>query len=138
MEANKTRIRMGRIIYFVLAILFTLCVVTQFYFAGLAVFLDAAAWMKHMMFVHLFGFNVPLIMLIFAVIGALPRNAYWQLFVVLVCIFLLYFTANMNAPLPWVGPLHVIIAILLFVLSCSLVVSTWNVIRNHSERKDAK
>lgn len=125
MKANKNRKKFGRIIYFILASLFTVCIITQFYLAGVATFLDAGAWMKHMMFVHLFGFHLPIFMLIGALIGALPRQTFLQLFGVFVSIFLMYFTANMNSIAPWVGPLHVIIAIFLFTLSCVIVFSSW-------------
>lgn len=121
MEVN-VRIRTGRVIYLILAIFFTLCILAQIYLAGMAVFLNPAVWPKHTMFVHLFGFNLPVFMLIFAMVGSLPRWAYWQLFGLFVSIFLMYFTANM---LPWFGPLHPVMAILLFVLSSWTVLKTW-------------
>lgn len=137
MEVNDTRIRVGRIIYFTLAIVFTLCIIAQVFFAGMAIFLNTGAWMKHIMFVHLFGFNVPFLMFIFAVIGAMPRWAYWQLFGVLVSIFLMYFTANIKGVLPWFGPMHVVIAFLLFALSWSIVLKTWNLfIENQKESNE--
>lgn len=128
LNGNKSRIRIGRIIYLILAILFTLCIFTQIYLAGMAIFMNPAVWLKHMMFVHLFGFNVPIFMLIFAFIGALPRWAYWQLFGIFTSIFLMYFSANMRTNFPWIGPLHVIIAILLLGLSCLVVGKTWTLI----------
>ena len=62
LEVNDTRIRVGRIIYFTSAIIFTLCIIAQVFFAGMAIFLNPGAWMNHMIFVHLFGFNVPVLM----------------------------------------------------------------------------
>lgn len=136
LEVNDTRICVGRIIYFTLAIVFTLCIIAQVFFAGMAIFLNTGAWMKHIMFVHLFGFNVPFLMFIFAVIGAMPRWAYWQLFGVLVSIFLMYFTANIKVILPWMGALHPVIGILLFVLSYSIVLKSWNLIMEHQKGKN--
>lgn len=134
---NK-RIYFGRIIYFILALLFALCIIIQFYFTGLATFIDGSAWMKHMMFVHLFGFNLPIIMLIFAIIGRFPRIVYWQLFGVFISIFLMYFTVNFNSIIRWVGPLHVIVAILLFILSWFIVIKAWEFTFNNKqmERKE--
>ena len=134
MKVNNTRVRVGRIIYFIFAILFALCIIAQIYFAGVAIFLDGSAWTKHMMFVHLFGFNIPVLMLIFALVGALPRWAYFQLTGVFISIFLMYFTANIKTILPWIGPLHVIMALLLFVLSWSIVLKTWKLIFKGSEK----
>ncbi|MBW8351269.1 hypothetical protein K0H71_17770 [Bacillus sp. IITD106] len=131
----NTRVKIGRIIYFILAIMFALCIVTQVYFAGVAIFLDGAAWTKHRMFVHLFGFNLPIFMLIFAFVGSLPRWVYWQLFGVFVTIFLMYFTANIKTILPWIGPMHVIVAILLFVLSWFIVLKTGKLIFTRRETK---
>lgn len=133
MEFNNTRIRVGRIIYLTLAIIFTLCIIAQVFFAGMAIFLYPVDWTKHMMFVHLFGFNLPILMLIVAYVGAFPRWAYWQLFGILIAIFLMYFTANIGAALSWLGTIHPVIAIMLFVLSCSIVSKTWKLIFKHKK-----
>lgn len=133
MKTNHTRIRVGRMTYLILAILFTICILVQLYLAGIAIFMDSAVWMKHMMFVHLFGFNVPIFMLVFAFVGAMPRWAYWQLFGIFVSIFLMYFTANMRTAFPWIGPMHVVIAVLLLVLSCSIVIKTWALFKTKTE-----
>lgn len=125
--------RVGRMTYLILAILFTICILVQLYLAGIAIFMDSAVWIKHMMFVHLFGFNVPIFMLVFAFVGVMPRWAYWQLFGIFVSIFLMYFTANMRTVFPWIGPMHVVIAILLFVLSCSIVIKTWTLFKTKTE-----
>ncbi len=137
METNK-RVKYARMIYFILAILFTLCIIVQFYLAGVATFLNAEAWIKHVLFVHLFGFNLPIFMLIFAIIGALPQWAYWQLFGVFASIFLMYFTVNVNTIAPWFGPLHIIVGILLFTLSCAIAFKSWHFFFKHTKRKQEK
>lgn len=131
MEVNKTRIRVGRIIFFTFTTLFTICILVQIYLAGVAIFINPGAWVKHMMFVHLFGFNLPILMIIFAVVGSMPRWAYWRLFGILVSTFLMYFTVHINAIFPWMGPIHPILAVLLFVLSCSVFIKTWHLINNN-------
>lgn len=138
MKSNSIRIRAGRIIYFILAILFTLCTMTQFFFAGTAIFMYPADWMKHVMFVHLFGFNLPIFMLIFAFIGSLPRSSYWQIFTIMTGIFLMYFTANVRVGLPWAATLHPVIGLLLFLLSCFIVLKSWKFIFSHKKSEGEK
>ena len=125
-----TRIRSGRIIFLALTTLFTTCILVQVYLAGMAIFSTPGAWVKHTMFVHLFGFNLPVLMVIFALVGSMPRWAYWKLFGILVSTFLMYFTAHM----PWLGPIHPVLALLLFVLSCSIIIKTWGLIINNIGR----
>ncbi|SES90238.1 hypothetical protein SAMN05421676_10265 [Salinibacillus kushneri] len=125
METINLRVRIGRIVYLILAILFALSVVIQIFLAGMAIFISPVNWMKHMIFVHLFGFNIPIFMFIFAFIGALPRFAYWQLLGMLTLIFLMYFTANITTALPWLGAMHPVFGVLLFVLSYKTVRKIW-------------
>lgn len=96
MNETKSRIRIGRYIYFILAILFSLCIGVQIYFAGLAIFENPLHWMKHLTFAHQFGFNLPILILIFAIIGGLPRWA-WQILGIPVSVFLIYFTARSSS-----------------------------------------
>lgn len=130
---HKTRIRVGRIIFLPFTTLFTICILVQIYLVGIAIFVNPGAWVKHMMFIHLFGFNLPILMVIFAVVGSVPRWAYWKLFGIMVSTFLMYFTVHINAILPWMGPIHPVLAILLFVLSYSIFIKTWGLINNNRE-----
>ncbi|MFC5465174.1 DUF6220 domain-containing protein [Lederbergia graminis] len=107
----------GRIIYFILLSVFFLTVVTQFFLAGLAIFVDPINWSRHTTLIHLVGFNIPLFLLLFAFIGKLPRWAYWNIFGLLVGVFGMYFTANITASIRWLGALHPVLAILLFIIS---------------------
>lgn len=124
---ESKRFKIGRFGFLSLSVLFALCIFTQILLAGIALFVDARAWMQHIMFVHFFGFNIPIFMLVFAIIGAFPRRTYWQLFGIFISIFLMYFTVNMNAHASWLGPFHVIIAVLLFMLSCYTVLTSWKI-----------
>lgn len=132
---NTTRIRVGRNGYFILASLFALCIIIQFFFAGTAIFMYPVDWQKHVMFVHLFGFNLPIFMLLFAFIGRLPRLAYWQTFGILAGIFFMYFTANIRGQFPWAATLHPVFGILLFLLSSYTVVKSWQSIYNNKKLK---
>ena len=89
----------------------------QLFFAGLATFGNPEYWLNHVSFVHWFGLNLPVFLLIFAWIGALPRGAYWQVLGLVGFVFAMYFTANMTSQAQWVGALHPVIAILLTALS---------------------
>ncbi|WP_099156654.1 DUF6220 domain-containing protein [Virgibacillus ndiopensis] len=130
---KTARIRFGRIIYFILAALFTFCVATQLFLAGAATFVSPVNWMHHITFVHLFGFNLPIFMLLFAFIGAMPKWAYWQLAGLFVLIFSMYFTANMTANLPWIGAIHPVLAALLLIFSCVMITKTFKFIFNKEE-----
>jgi Family of unknown function (DUF6220) len=135
MKLSK-RIRFGRISYLTLAIIFAVCTIIQIFIAGLAIFVNPVNWTKHFLFVHLFGFNTPLFMLVMAFIGRMPRWAYWQIFGLLVCIFSMYFTANSRGAFPWAGAAHPVIATLLFILSLTIVIKTWHLIFKKSSEKE--
>ena len=56
--------KIGRMVFFLLSVLFVLCVLVQFWFAGMAVFVQPGHWRSHVLFVHIFGFSLPLLMLL--------------------------------------------------------------------------
>ncbi len=126
----STANRIGRMIYFFLLSLFLLSIVLQFFFTGLAVFVHPENWIKHTMFVHIFGFNIPIFLFLFAYVGRFPRWAYWDVFGLLLGIFGMYFTANITVKIPWIGALHPIIAIILFLIAYQALKRTvfllWN------------
>lgn len=91
---------------------FVACIVIQTFLAGLAVFTDASHWNNHKVFVHIFEF-IPIVMLITAFIGKLPKVLRWQSLALFLLTYSQYFTAN----LPQAGALHPVIALVLFWLS---------------------
>lgn len=125
MQTISSRVRVGRIVYLALAIVFALSVIAQFLFAGMAIFISPANWMKHVTFVHLFGFNVPIFMLVSALIGALPLWTYLQMLGIFALMFLMYFSANITAVLPWFGAMHPVFGVLLLALSCMMIWNVW-------------
>lgn len=114
--------RVSEIWYLLLTAILLLVVLMQFIFAGMAIFVHPLHWSKHMTFIHLFGFNLPILMFLFAWIAKLPRWAYGHLFTVILLIFLMYFSANMAGNIPWVGVLHPIIGTSLLFLSFWMVI----------------
>ncbi|MBM7554227.1 DUF6220 domain-containing protein [Thalassobacillus pellis] len=133
MAKNTARVRISRNIYLVLAFIFLSCVAVQIFLAGMAIFITPAHWMNHIFFIHLFGFNLPVLMLLFALAGAMPRWAYWQLFGIFFLVFLMYFTANITGSLPWAGAMHPVIAVLLFLLSWKIVRKSITFIRKNNQ-----
>ncbi|WP_175615953.1 DUF6220 domain-containing protein, partial [Piscibacillus halophilus] len=110
--------KVGRFIFFVLLCLFFLSVIIQFFLAGMAVFVSPANWMKHTFFVHLFGFNIPVLLLLFAFVGRLPNWAYWGIFGLFITVFGMYITANVN---PLLGAIHPIVGIVMILISYHLL-----------------
>jgi len=126
----STRMRVGRIFFLIFSVIFASCVTVQIFIAGMAVFVDPVNWVNHHVFAHLFGFNLPVIMVIMALAAGVPRRIYFQLFGVFATVFLMYFSANITAQWPWMGAVHPVIALVLFLLSCLIVVDAWRLIAN--------
>lgn len=137
MKENKEskRMRFGRFSYLILAIIFLACVLMQIFTAGLAIFVNPENWVKHFSLVHLFGFNIPVLMLVMAILGKMPKWAFWQLFGLLAAIFAMYFTANITSALPLAGAVHPVIAVILFMLSYSNVFKTWKLISRRAKEE---
>lgn len=130
METIRKRVYISRIIYLGLAIIFGCSVALQFLLAGMAIFINPVNWVKHIGFAHLFGFNLPIVMLIFAFVGAMPRWSYWYLFGMTLLVFLMYFSANITAMLPWFAALHPVIGVMLLMLSCRMAVKASTLVTN--------
>ncbi|WP_085507028.1 DUF6220 domain-containing protein [Thalassobacillus devorans] len=113
--------KIGRIIFIGLGALLLLCFMVQFILAGMAAFINFEYWKDHMFFVHLFGFNLPIIMLLTAFISKFPRKVYLQLAAIFGLTFLMYVTANISSLFPWVGALHPLFAVLLFLASIAIL-----------------
>lgn len=107
----------ARLLYASLSVLLLLCVVLQFYWAGLAVFGNASHWSTHVQFVHLFGFNLPVVMLLAAFAAAHRRWAYWHLLLLMLSTFLMYLSANL--PLGSLRALHPLVGTLLLAAAIS-------------------
>lgn len=124
MENEKKNLTGGIILFLILLVMFSLCVTAQFLLAGFGTFVDPLNWARHVQFVHIFGFNLPVIMLIVAYFGKLPRWSIGQILAILFTMFLMYFTANITRTLPWIGALHPLIGAVLFGQSIIILVKT--------------
>lgn len=111
--SNETRAnKRGRVCGYIvlgLASLFTVCVAAQIFLAGLAVFTDPSYWRHHEVFVRIFEL-FPILMLLFAFIGRLPKSLHWLSAAIFVLICAQYFTAHV----PGAGAFHPVIAAVLF------------------------
>lgn len=136
MKEGSLRFRAGGMAFVVFSILFAVCVLTQLYIAGVAVFVNPVSWVRHVGFVHMFGFSLPLLMLIAAFIGGLPRSILGQVLGVMLSIFLMYFTANITGTLPWAGALHPVIAVIILIQSLLIVMSAWGLVFPNSKREE--
>ncbi|MUK89402.1 hypothetical protein GMD78_13620 [Ornithinibacillus sp. L9] len=132
----KKAIKISQYLYVGLAIIFFLCLMLQVLLAGLAIFESAGYWLKHVTLIHLFGFNAPVFMLLFAYLGDLPRFVYWHLFSLLVLVFLMYFTANMQVS--WIGSLHPVIAMILIAVAYRNIAVTMNWLKQTDIQKGEK
>ncbi|CAG9620437.1 DUF6220 domain-containing protein [Sutcliffiella rhizosphaerae] len=123
---NSLRKQIGKYLYLFLAAVYTLCVVGQFFTAGLAIFVSAANWSHHFLFVHVFGFTIPFLLLLTAILGTLPRAVYWHLLAVGILMFAMYFTANMRGHFPMIGAVHPIMGLMLLGASLSNLYTIFN------------
>ncbi|MGX6445030.1 DUF6220 domain-containing protein [Neobacillus sp. K501] len=134
-EEKSRRNKFSKKIFAILAVLFVISVVAQVFLAGLAIFVNPVHWIKHTSFVHLFEF-VPVMMLILAIVGKMPRWAIGQSAALFGVIIVMYFTANIITVLPWAAALHPVIAIGLFWMSIKLVRKAWSYAFNSSSKGD--
>ncbi|ALX49180.1 DUF6220 domain-containing protein [Lentibacillus amyloliquefaciens] len=107
----------GRWLYFIFAIIFLLCSLGQFFLAGMAIFGEGQFWSDHKMLAHLFGLNIPIIMMISAFMGNAKREDYFSILGLLILIITMYATANLGFRHPFLGALHPILGVLIIMLS---------------------
>lgn len=130
-QASK-RIRVTRISYFFLSIMFTICIAIQVFLAGLAIFVNPVNWAKHISFVHLFEL-IPILMFVITFVGQMPRWARWQSAGLFGLVFVMYFTANITSVLPVAAAAHPVIAMVLFGSSIKLTHLSFKLIKKDKE-----
>jgi Family of unknown function (DUF6220)/Family of unknown function (DUF5957) len=104
-----------QVIYIGLGIVFLCCLLIQFLLAGMSVFGDPTKWIVHKSFAHLFALNIPIVMVICAVIGKFLRLVYKPLAAMIFLVFMMYFTANMGWQVGWIGAFHPVAGVLLII-----------------------
>ena len=122
MSEKLSKRPLTQVIYIGLGIVFFGCLLIQFLLAGMSVFDDPTKWIVHKSFAHLFALNIPILMVICAVIGKFLRLVYKPLAAIIFLIFMMYFTANMGWQVGWIGAFHPVAGVLLiFTATVALV-----------------
>ncbi len=138
MKQLRTKNHIGRLTYFGLAVVFVICILIQMFWVGMATFVNPTNWKNHIEFVHQFGFFIPILMFVFAFLGAVPKWVYGQLIALIVVMFLMYFTANITRAIPWLGAMHPVMAVLLVGLSFVILLSSWKLISRKCIQKEGE
>ena len=125
----------ARIAYIGLGVAYVVCLLTQFLFAGMSIFENPTYWVKHKTFVHLFGYVVPALMLLCALLGKFTHLVYKELVTVFLLLFVMYFTGNIG----WLGALHPLIGVLLIATTVAAILKVFrkngNIITNNKVEK---
>ncbi|MEB9507358.1 DUF6220 domain-containing protein [Bacillus anthracis] len=138
MKDHGLRLHTGIVVFFILSILFTICVLAQVYIAGAAIFVNPTNWARHREFIHLFGFTIPLLMLVFAFIGKMPRRMLVHVIGVILTVNLMYFTANITRTLPWTGAVHPVIAVVIVAQSIKIMKNAWFLLNPQKKKELSK
>lgn len=101
------------------------CLLVQFLLAGISVFDDPTKWAIHKKFVHIFGYTIPVLMIISSVIGKFFRVVYRELASIFILIFLMYLTANVGWQVGWLGAFHPVLGVLLIALASKTFVEMY-------------
>ena len=115
MSKKLSEMPLTQVIYIGLGIVFLGCLLVQFLLAGMSVFDDPTKWIVHKSFAHLFALNIPIVMVICAVIGKFLHLIYKPLAAKIFLVFMMYFTANMGWQVGWIGAFHPVAGVLLIL-----------------------
>lgn len=111
-ETTKNKVRKySQTIFFLLAWTLLICIVVQVFLAGIAIFVDASIWKKHLAFVRIFEY-IPAIMYIFGSAGWVPQKYKAWSMMVFILINVQYYSTN-----GWIGAIHAVISLLIFAIS---------------------
>ncbi|UYG97391.1 DUF5957 family protein [Cytobacillus firmus] len=98
--------------YIGLGLIYLGCLLIQFLLAGMSIFGDPSKWAAHKMFVHLFGYAIPVLMVLSALAGGFFKRIYQEMMAVFLLLFAMYFTANMGWETSWLGAFHPVAGVL--------------------------
>jgi hypothetical protein len=118
-----------RLSLLLLSVLFAVCVITQVFLAGMALFVNPSHWKAHSMFIHYFEM-LPIGMFILTFFGRVRGAVRWFSLVMIALIALQYATAHMSEVAPIFSALHPVFALLLFWISVVTVKRAYSVWRS--------
>jgi hypothetical protein len=110
---------------------FFLSTLAQVFLAGMAIFANPVNWGRHVTFVHFFEF-LPLVMLVTAWLGRMPKNLLWLSAGLLGLIYVQYFNANFRQISPVVAATHPVTAMLVIGLAYGTMIKAWRYFRYRS------
>ncbi|WP_282141628.1 DUF5957 family protein [Cytobacillus oceanisediminis] len=121
--------------YIGLGMVYLGCLLIQFFLAGISIFENPSKWAAHKLFVHMFGYAIPVLMIITALAGRFFTLIYKEIMVIFLLLFAMYFTANMDWRVGWLGAFHPIAGVLLLGAGTAAV---WKVLKGHREAGHSK
>ncbi|MEH7111887.1 DUF6220 domain-containing protein [Neobacillus niacini] len=122
-ERTKTKIqKYPRILFFLLAWILLLGIVTQVSLAGLAIFVDGGLWQTHRTVMNVIEF-IPSLMFILGIVGGIPKLYNAVSFVLFFFINFQYYT-NFG----WLGAIHSAFALVLFTISLFVAWGSYQVV----------
>jgi hypothetical protein len=125
------RVRWARCGFVLFSGLFAICVVIQVYIAGMAVFIDPANWDLHTTFIHIFEL-LPIIMLVLAFAGQLPRRLKWLPVGLFLLIIVQYATAE-GFPDSLVAAIHPVNALVIFWIGVITTRMAWGTLSEQTD-----
>ncbi|WP_394582394.1 DUF5957 family protein [Cytobacillus firmus] len=111
--------------YIGLGLVYLGCLLIQFLLAGMSIFGDPSKWAAHKMFVHLFGYAIPVLMMISALAGGFFKRIYKEMMAVFLLLFAMYFTANMGWKISSLGAFHPAAGVLFLGAGAAAVRKVW-------------
>lgn len=112
-------------VYIGMGVIFLGCLLVQFLLAGMSVFDDPTKWGVHKRFVHIFGYTIPLLMIISSVTGKFFSLVYKEMSAVFLLIFIMYLTANVGWHVGWLGAFHPVAGVLLITTASMALVKVY-------------
>ncbi|WP_318508766.1 DUF6220 domain-containing protein [Bacillus sp. T3] len=130
---KKTKFKIqkfSRTLFFLLALMLLLGIVTQVVLACLAVFVDGGLWQKHRTIMNVIKV-IPAIMFIFGNMGRIPKLYNALSFLLFFFIQIQYYT-NYG----WLGAIHASFAIVLFMISLYVAWGSYQIVVNNKKENN--
>ncbi|MCT1399309.1 DUF6220 domain-containing protein [Paenibacillus sp. p3-SID867] len=110
----------SRVLFFVLALVFSVSVALQVLIAGIALFVNSGSWAAHVSFARYFAF-IPLIMAIMAWMAGLSRQVLWKSIGLFGMVIGMFLTAVFSSRIGFLSAFHPVIAMMLFWGSVDMI-----------------
>ncbi|MBX4147320.1 MULTISPECIES: DUF6220 domain-containing protein [Paenibacillus] len=110
----------SRVLFFVLALIFSVSVTLQVLIAGIALFVNSGSWTAHVSFARYFAF-IPLIMAIMAWMAGLSRQVLWKSIGLFGMVIGMFLTAVFASRIGFLSAFHPVIAMMMFWGSVDMI-----------------